>query len=126
MNDIFQRKADFERFIELSDRFKTVAKRRKKLDFNTREDLLDRAIFDQKLFAKSLTRLHGSTAYNAINAIANFLADDPDGARKMIDKALSPRPAHIPSIPAEHLKRKCQQAAAEMRSEVIAAFDIDV
>ena len=103
------------RLFELKDRFRQIANNRWNMNLGQRVAMLDRASFDLALFAHGLLYRHGAEAMPAVRDVLNFLTDK-DGAPKLVEIALRPRPAEerLSFVPAEAVKRGCRERAGDI------------
>lgn len=113
------------RLEELSSRFESVARRRRKMDPETKKTMLERASFDLAIFGRHMISKYGSDAFPTVMQIAEFLRDAKNGAPKYIDIALCPLPPEkrVPFIPAEYIKRDCAHSAREVSNLALSSFE---
>lgn len=116
---------ELQRLDELSERFRSVAKRRHKLEPETRKILLERAALDLSVFAVRLVQRYGSDSFPTVQKIADFLRNPMNGAPKYIDIALCPQPPEkrVPFVPAEYIKRHCAAEAKNISQQALASFE---
>ncbi len=98
-----------ERCNKIRERFNTLVGRRKKIDIETRKQLLEQLLYDYMLFVRRVIDQHGSTAFPVIAEFIDYLDQRDEGLAEVLNR-IFPEWKNKPEIKKLYVVQLTQQA----------------